>query len=112
PPGAFGVGSSDIPALRSHDRSIVRPCGPKRYRLSDLTSSNEPQTERKLLSGPHATTAGISSTPVPQQNERRCAMSYLKQHGTRRVPQWSPIPGSDQVPNSAGGFAWAIEEWT
>src|SRR5438876_8036262 len=39
-------------------------------------------------------------------------MSYLKQHGTRRVPQWSPIPGSDQVPNSAGGFAWAIEEWT
>ena len=38
-------------------------------------------------------------------------MSYLKQHGTRRVPQWSPIPGSDQVPNSAGGFAWAWSVW-
>jgi 60 kDa SS-A/Ro ribonucleoprotein len=39
-------------------------------------------------------------------------MSYLKRHGTRRVPQWVPIPGSDQVPNSAGGFAWAVDEWT
>ena len=39
-------------------------------------------------------------------------MSYLKRHGTRRVPQWAPIPGSDQVPNSAGGFAWAVDDWT
>jgi 60 kDa SS-A/Ro ribonucleoprotein len=39
-------------------------------------------------------------------------MSYLKRHRTRRVPQWVPIPGSDQVPNSAGGFAWAVDDWT
>ena len=39
-------------------------------------------------------------------------MSYLKRHGTRRVPQWVPIPGSGQVPNSAGGFAWVVGEWT
>ena len=39
-------------------------------------------------------------------------MSYLKRHGTRRVPQWAPIPGSDQVPNSSGGFAWAVDDWT
>ena len=39
-------------------------------------------------------------------------MSYLKRHGTRRVPQWVPIPGSGQVPNSAGGFAWAVDRWT
>ena len=38
-------------------------------------------------------------------------MSYLKQHRTRRVPQSLPIPGSSQVPNSAGGFAWAIDDW-
>src|ERR671923_1874221 len=44
--------------------------------------------------------------------ERRCDMSYLKRHGTRRVPQWAPIPGSGQVPNSAGGFAWAVDDWT
>src|SRR5205809_6521067 len=39
-------------------------------------------------------------------------MSYLKRYGTRRVPQWAPIPASDQVPNSAGGFAWAVDLWT
>jgi 60 kDa SS-A/Ro ribonucleoprotein len=37
-------------------------------------------------------------------------MAYLKRHGTRRVPQWVPLPG--QVPNSAGGFAWAVDIWT
>ncbi len=37
-------------------------------------------------------------------------MSYLKRHGTRRVPQWVPLPG--QVPNSAGGFTWAVDIWT
>ena len=35
-------------------------------------------------------------------------MSYLKRHGTRRVPQWAPLPGQD--PNSAGGFAWAVDD--
>ena len=39
-------------------------------------------------------------------------MSYLKRLVTRRVPQWAPIPGSGQVPNSAGGFAWAVDDWT
>ena len=39
-------------------------------------------------------------------------MAYLKRHGTRRVPQSVPIPGSGQVPNSAGGFAWAVDDWT
>jgi len=37
-------------------------------------------------------------------------MSYLKRHGTRRVPQWVPLPG--QSPNSAGGFAWIVDRWT
>ena len=37
-------------------------------------------------------------------------MSYLKQHGTRRVPQRVALPG--QTPNSAGGNAWAVDCWT
>ena len=37
-------------------------------------------------------------------------MSYLKRHGTRRVPQWAPIPGSGQVPNSAGGSTWEVDD--
>ena len=32
--------------------------------------------------------------------------------GTLRVPQSAPIPGSGQVPNSAGGFAWAVDDWS
>src|SRR5436853_1408486 len=37
-------------------------------------------------------------------------MHYLKQFGTRRVPQWLPL--GEQVPNSAGGHAWAVDVWT
>ena len=37
-------------------------------------------------------------------------MAYLHRHGTRRVPQWVPLPG--QRPNSAGGHAWAVDVWT
>jgi 60 kDa SS-A/Ro ribonucleoprotein len=39
-------------------------------------------------------------------------MSYLSTHGRRRTPQSAPIPGTAQVPNSAGGFAWAVDDWT
>ena len=39
-------------------------------------------------------------------------MRYLKNLGTRQTPQWEPIPGSAQVPNSAGGYAWAVDDWT
>ena len=39
-------------------------------------------------------------------------MSFLKRHGTRRVPQRAPIRGSGQVRNSAGGYAWEVDDWT
>ena len=38
-------------------------------------------------------------------------MSYLNRI-LGRTPQCAPIPGTSQVPNSAGGFAWAVDEWT
>ena len=37
---------------------------------------------------------------------------YLLSQGSRRTPQSQPIPGSSQVPNSAGGFAWEVTPWT
>src|SRR3954452_12415630 len=37
-------------------------------------------------------------------------MSYLKRHGTRRAPQWAPL--ANQAPNSAGGYAWTVDDWT
>lgn len=37
--------------------------------------------------------------------------NYLKMLTTRQTPQSEPILGSTQVPNSAGGYAWAVDDW-
>ncbi len=40
-------------------------------------------------------------------------MSYLsKWFNKNKTPQSAPIPGTSQVSNSAGGFAFAVDEWT
>ena len=40
-------------------------------------------------------------------------MSYLnKWFNTKQTPQSAPIPGTSQVRNSAGGFAFAVDDWT
>ena len=36
---------------------------------------------------------------------------YLAGFATRVTPQHEPMPGAGQVPNSAGGYAWAIDDW-
>jgi 60 kDa SS-A/Ro ribonucleoprotein len=39
-------------------------------------------------------------------------MTKLRQlFSTRKTVQNQPIPGSDQVPNSAGGYAWQVDDW-
>jgi hypothetical protein len=40
------------------------------------------------------------------------AVTYTKHYSTRATPQREPIPGSAQVPNSAGGYAFAVDDWT
>jgi 60 kDa SS-A/Ro ribonucleoprotein len=37
-------------------------------------------------------------------------MKYTKLFN-KKTPQSRPIPGSGQVPNSGGGFAWTIDPW-
>jgi 60 kDa SS-A/Ro ribonucleoprotein len=37
---------------------------------------------------------------------------YGRYFSTRQTPQSEPIPGSRQVPNSAGGHAFAVDDWT
>jgi len=37
---------------------------------------------------------------------------YAVHFSTRQTPQCQPIPGSVQVPNSAGGYAFAVDDWT
>jgi 60 kDa SS-A/Ro ribonucleoprotein len=38
-------------------------------------------------------------------------MRYNKHYQTRVTPQSEPIPGSNQVRNSAGGYSWAVDDW-
>ena len=39
------------------------------------------------------------------------ALNYGKLFSRKQTPQSEKIPGSAQVPNSAGGFAWAVDDW-
>lgn len=39
------------------------------------------------------------------------AFELFKHFRTRATPQHEPIPGSGQVANSAGGFAFAVDDW-
>src|SRR5688500_466657 len=57
------------------------------------------------------------SAGIGLQQQRRCGgnemATYLKDVMSRkRTAQSAPIPGSAQVPNSAGGFAWGVDDWT
>ena len=38
--------------------------------------------------------------------------AYSKHFSTRETPQTEKIPGSSQVPNSAGGFSFPVDDWT
>lgn len=39
-------------------------------------------------------------------------MKYIQHFTTRKTPQGQSIPGAGQVMNSAGGYAWAVSDWT
>lgn len=39
-------------------------------------------------------------------------MNYLRNHSTKSTPQSEPIPGSKQVANNAGGFAFEVDDFT
>lgn len=39
-------------------------------------------------------------------------MKYATLLNRNKTPQTRPIPGSKQIRNSAGGFAWAVHDWT
>lgn len=40
------------------------------------------------------------------------AINYARLFHRRATPQSEPIPGSAQVPNSAGGYGWRVDDWT
>jgi len=40
------------------------------------------------------------------------AINYARIFHRRATPQSRPIPGLTQIPNSGGGYAWPIDDWT
>ena len=40
------------------------------------------------------------------------AINYAQLFQRKVTPQSQPIPGTTQVPNSAGGYAWQADDWT
>lgn len=38
--------------------------------------------------------------------------NYTDHVSTKETPQAEKIPGSTQVPNNAGGYGWAVDDWT
>jgi len=39
-------------------------------------------------------------------------MKYVRHFSTKATSQRQAIPGSSQVPNSAGGYAFPVDDWT
>ncbi len=39
------------------------------------------------------------------------SINYARLFNRRAIPQSQPIPGSNQVRNSAGGFSWEVDDW-
>ncbi len=62
------------------------------YKIGDAARRAPPLPRRSRRRG-RARGARRRESSSTQSSERRCAMSYLKRHGTRRVPQWAPLPG-------------------
>src|SRR5690348_988711 len=56
-----------------------------------------------------------ANPPTPNSHTEGAMQNLSKQFATRLrrlvTPQAEPIPGSAQIPNSAGGFAWALDKW-
>src|SRR5205809_3822436 len=55
-----------------------------------------------------------STVSLPHMGRKEYRMTknlrdYVK--SLTSTPQSQPIPGSKQVPNSGGGYAWAVDDW-
>src|SRR5688572_581987 len=58
-----------------------------------------------------ALTVSAPQRPRPSAGKVCAMFKYGKFFSTKSTPQSEPIPGSTQVPNSAGGFAWELDDW-
>src|SRR5438034_1884839 len=94
---------------RRRARSPVKilACGPKntgyRFKRNIAMFTNLSAVQ------PRQTMPGVGGI---QMKEADMAINYAKTLNRRVTPQSQPIPGSNQVPNSAGGYSWEVDDWT
>jgi len=46
-----------------------------------------------------------------QMKEVQMTINYAKLFNRHVTPQSQPIPGSNQVANSGGGYSWQVDNW-
>src|SRR5262245_57636593 len=49
---------------------------------------------------------------TPKRDRRWGMGRYAKHLDVTKTPQAEAIPGTAQVANSSGGFAWPVDDWT
>src|SRR5450755_582427 len=62
----------------------------------------------------HTEVAGAipAADSIQTSNQGTLVMFKISKYfSTKSTPQTEAIPGSDQVPNSAGGFTWELDDW-
>ena len=59
-------------------------------------------------SSPHSL---LQHEPTVVGRKGLAMFKYTKHYSTKSTPQSEAVPGTNQVPNSAGGFAWELDDW-
>jgi hypothetical protein len=74
-----------------------------------MDKSAQPISERTL----HPSDSALAASSFA--SEREASMDFTQHIATRLqrllTPQREPIPDTDQVPNSAGGYVWPVNDW-
>lgn len=74
---------------------------------------HKPEREKVQSLHPIGESYPLALCAVHNENrrERNVAQRLSRQFNPGATPQSEPIPGSSQVPNSAGGYAWGVDDW-
>src|SRR5678816_2765432 len=74
-----------------------------------MDKSAQPISERTL----HPSDSALAASSFA--SEREASMDFTQHIATRLqrllTPPREPIPDTDQVPNSAGGYVWPVNDW-
>src|SRR5262249_23981114 len=101
--------------------SITRFAGRRPCVLNQLRSARLPTRPHLHLPSPpgdepHSAAGRHPAADFTQRRPREWAggtimFKFTKFFATKSTQQSEPIPGTSQVPNSAGSYAWQLDDW-